>query len=327
MFSLRFDFRLMPDSPATMAELYSGALEMMKWAESRGCIGVTISQHHASPDGYIPSPMIMAAAAAAQTTTLPITVGALLLLMYDPVKLAEDISVLDHLSQGRVNYIIGLGYRPEEYAMFGVEMAGRGKLMEERVDVLHRALTGEVFEWQGRTIDVKPQPLTPDAAMLGYGGGSKAAARRAASRGMLFVPQSGDPALLAAYDEEAEKNGYPTGKYFFMPAGCPNSLFVAEDVDKAWQELGPYLLHDANAYAEWLGGADAVTLSRANSVEALRSENGNYRIVTPQQAVELIQQYGFLALQPLSGGIPPELAWESLRLIDEQVMPLVSSGQ
>src|SRR5690606_4182547 len=119
-----------------------------------------------SPDGYLPSPLLMAAAAAAQTTTMPITVGALLLLMYEPVKLAEDIAVLDHLSDGRVNYIIGLGYRNAEYAMFGVDPATRGKQMEEYIDVLMKGLSGEAFEWQGRTAQVTPKPKTPSGAML-----------------------------------------------------------------------------------------------------------------------------------------------------------------
>ncbi|GIR34619.1 MAG: hypothetical protein CM15mP49_00040 [Actinomycetota bacterium] len=53
--------------------------------------------------------------------------------MYDPIKLAEDIAVLDHLSGGRVGYTIGLGYREEEYEMFGVETKRRGKEIEEQL--------------------------------------------------------------------------------------------------------------------------------------------------------------------------------------------------
>lgn len=323
MFTLRFDFRLAPSSPATMGELYAAALDMIRWGESAGAISALFSQHHASPDGYLPSPLLMAAAAAGQTSTLPITVGALLLLMYDPVKLAEDIAVLDHLSGGRVNYIIGLGYRDAEYAMFGVDPATRGKQMEEHIDVLVRALSGETFEWQGRTVQVTPQPKTSGGAMLGYGGGSVAAARRAARRGMTLMPQSADPRLQQAYDEEAAKTGNPTGNYRVVPEGSPNSLFVAEDLDKAWREIGPYMLHDATVYGEWLDavGGGANTYSAAKTVDQLRAENGSYRIVTPEQAVELIGQFGFLGLQPLCGGLPPELAWQSLRLIEDQVLP------
>ena len=325
MLMLRFDFRLAPSSPATMGELYAASLDMIHWGESVAAMGALFSQHHSSPDGYLPSPLLMAAAAAARTTSLPITVGALLLLMYEPVKLAEDIAVLDHLSGGRVSYTIGLGYRNAEYTMFGVDPANRGKQMEEYIDVLMQGLSGEAFEWQGRPVQVTPKPKTPVSALFSYGGGTVAAARRAARRGMTFVPQSADPRLQQAYDEEAATTGNPTGNYRVVPKGFPTSLFVAEDLDQAWRDYGPYMLHDAMVYGEWLDavGSGASTYSAAKTVDQLRAENGSYRIVTPQQAVELIGQYGYLVVQPLCGGIPPELAWKSLRLIEEKVLSAV----
>ena len=125
MLTLRFDFRLKPGSASTMQEMYSTALDICQWGERNNALTAMFSEHHSSPDGYLPSPIIMAAAAAARTETLTFNVGALLLLMYDPIKLAEDIAVLDHLSGGRVGYTIGLGYREEEYEMFGVETKRR----------------------------------------------------------------------------------------------------------------------------------------------------------------------------------------------------------
>lgn len=323
MLNLRFDFRLAPFSTTTMSKLYTSSMEMIRWAESVGAYRIMFSQHHSSSDGYLPSPLPLAAAAAAQTTTIPITVGALLLLMYEPVKLAEDISVLDHLSNGRVNYIIGLGYRNEEYAMFGVEPSSRGKLMEEYIDVLQQSLSGEPFTWRDRSIQVTPAPLSATAALLCYGGGTKAAAKRAAHYGMPFVPQNNNPDVLAAYDAEAEKQGNPTGQYQVVPDGCPNSLFVADNVDQAWEEIGAYLLHDAKVYSEWMGSkaSDTSTFSASATVEQLRAEAGNYQIVTPEEAIELINIYGYLGLQPLCGGIPPELAWKSLHTIEEKVLP------
>ena len=150
MLILRFDFRLKPGSPTTMQELYSTALDMCQWGERNNALTAMFSEHHSSPDGYLPSPIVMAAAAAARTETLTFNVGALLLLMYDPVKLAEDIAVLDHLSGGRIGYTIGLGYREEEYAMFGIDSKQRGKEIEERIRTLRNALSGEPFEWRGR---------------------------------------------------------------------------------------------------------------------------------------------------------------------------------
>ncbi len=83
------------------------------------------------------------------------------------------------------------------------------------------------------------------------------------------------------------------------------------------------MLHDAVSYREWMGASNnSASLSQASSVSELREEEGPYRIVTPQQAVELIKAYQILSLQPLCGGVPPDLAWSSLSLIEKQVLPL-----
>jgi alkanesulfonate monooxygenase SsuD/methylene tetrahydromethanopterin reductase-like flavin-dependent oxidoreductase (luciferase family) len=324
VFTLRFDFRRAERSPATMGELYAASLDMTEWAERNGALGVIVSQHHGSADGYLPSPIVMASAMTARTTSTPITVAALLLLMYDPVKLAEDIAVLHHLSQGRVTYVIGLGYRPDEFAMFGIDPSRRGAEMEERLDVLLRALAGERFEWRGRPVAVTPTIDAP-GPFLAYGGGSVAAARRAGRFGLSFFPEGDDPALEPAYRAECQRVGTTPGMVMAGTGGTPTSLHVAADVDAAWDELGPYLLHDAVTYAEWLGpDSIAASYSGATTVDALREENGAYRIVDPDGAVALCRSGRPLLLQPLCGGLPPESAWRSLRLIESEVLPALS---
>ena len=321
MLTLRFDFRLKAGSPATMHELYNAALEMCQWGERNNAITAMFSEHHSSSDGYLPSPIIMAAAAAARTETLTFNVGALLLLMYDPIKLAEDIAVLDHLSDGRIGYTIGLGYREEEYAMFGVNSKRRGKDIEDRIHALRNALSGKPFEWQGRKIHVQPEPATPGGPIIAYGGGSKAAAERAARLGMMFFPQTTDPIMSSYYDAEAERVGNPIGMTMGPEEGAPTTIFVAEDLDKAWEQYGPYMLHDATEYRKWMGEHNnSASLSHATTITELREEKGPYRIVTPEEAVSLISQYHRLSLQPLCGGMPPEIAWESLTLIEEKVV-------
>lgn len=317
---MRFDLRA--PGPTPPADLYAAALEMAEWGEQRGALAIVLSQHHASEDGYLPSPLVMAAAVAARTTTIPISIAALLLLMYDPVKLAEDLNVLDHLSRGRVSPTIGLGYRPEEFAMFGIDPAARGAEMEERLAVLQRLLTGEEVEWRGRTASVRPLPYTEGGMRLSYGGGTPAAARRAARFGLDLIGEADRPDLAEVYAAEAARVGREPGACLVPSKASPSSVFVAEDVDAAWATMGPHLLHDAQAYGAWLDDDhDAVTKSRATTVDELRAEGGNYRILTPEEAVALIHTTGYLGLQPLCGGLDPELAWSSLRLIETQVLP------
>ncbi|MEM7287673.1 MAG: LLM class flavin-dependent oxidoreductase [Actinomycetota bacterium] len=320
---LRFDFRLGEDAPTTRSDLFDAALDMTEWAEQRDAYMVIFNEHHGSPDGYLPSPLIMATAAATRTSRVPISVAALLLLMYDPVKLAEDMITLDHLSKGRVGYTIGLGYRPSEYEMFGVDRSTRGHEIEERIEVLKRALAGERFEWNGRTIKVTPEPFTPGGPVLAYGGGSPAAARRAARQGMMLMAATADESLADTYDAEAIRVGTQPGMAI-VPGPGPTSVFVAEDVDAGWSAYGEYMLHDARMYADWMGAENrAANYSAAETVDELRAEQGSYQVLDPDGAVDLIRTRGVLSLQPLCGGLPPDLAWHSLRLVEHEVLPRV----
>ncbi len=318
---LRFDLRCGPLSSSTIGELYAAALDMCEWGDAHGSLTAVFSEHHASPDGYLPSPIVMAAAAAARTTRLPINIGALLALMYDPVKLAEDMAVLDHLSDGRVSYTIGLGYRDAEYAMFGVDPTRRGAAMDEHIEVLRRALSGESFSWRDRSVDVRPRPLTPGGPPIGYGGGTPAAARHAARHGLAFLPQNSDPDLARAYDEAATAAGNPPGLTLGPPAGFPTAVFVSRDIDAAWDRLAPHVLHDAVAYDTWRtdAGLGSVFDVGVDPLETVR-RSGDYRIVTPAGAVDLLEDVGVLALHPLVGGCPPAEGWQTLHLIETDVL-------
>jgi alkanesulfonate monooxygenase SsuD/methylene tetrahydromethanopterin reductase-like flavin-dependent oxidoreductase (luciferase family) len=325
MFTLRFDMRA-KDGPGSAADLYAAAIEMAAWGEEHGSAAVIVSEHHASADGYLPAPLLLASAIAARTTRLPIQVAALLVPLHDPIELAEQMAVLDLISRGRVSYVCAVGYRPEEYAMFGRDMKSRGRRMEESLAVLRRAWTGEPFAYEGRPVCVTPRPATAGGPVLMMGGGSEAAVRRAARLGMGMMTQGGDPSLEQIYRAACAKYGTKP-QLFINPTGdVPMSCFVAEDVERAWRELGPYLLHDAQTYAAWMGESFAVTKSVAADVDALRRENGSYRIFTPEQAVAQIRKKGMLMLQPLCGGLPPNLAWPSLELLAAKVLPALKAG-
>jgi alkanesulfonate monooxygenase SsuD/methylene tetrahydromethanopterin reductase-like flavin-dependent oxidoreductase (luciferase family) len=126
MFTLRFDMRA-PDWAAPAADLYAAAIDMCAWAETRGAMLAVLSEHHGADDGHLPTPLILASAIAAGTTRLAILLAAVPLPLWDPVRLAEEMSVLDLISKGRVLYALGVGHRSEEYGHFGVDMATRGR--------------------------------------------------------------------------------------------------------------------------------------------------------------------------------------------------------
>ena len=99
----------------------------------------------------------------------------------------------------------------------------------------------------------------------------------------------------------------------FPVPGAPTTVFVADDVEAAWVELGPYLLHDAVMAASYRHGDDSVaSISRAQTVDELRCAGGPYRIYTRSEAAWYVSSGRPLPLLPLCGGIPPALAWPYL---------------
>src|SRR5262245_11828322 len=127
---MRFDMRAPGRNADERAALYRAAIDMAAWADTRGCASVVISEHHASDDGYLPSPLVLAAAMAAVTSNTPIVVGAALLALYEPVRLAEEMIVLDHISRGRMMFVLGLGYRPAEYELHGRDYNQRARIVD-----------------------------------------------------------------------------------------------------------------------------------------------------------------------------------------------------
>jgi alkanesulfonate monooxygenase SsuD/methylene tetrahydromethanopterin reductase-like flavin-dependent oxidoreductase (luciferase family) len=323
-FIARYDFRAPGASRDARQEIYARALEQAAYVESHGFASILLSEHHSSEDGYLPSPVPVAAAFAARTRTIPISVSALLLNLYDPIRLAEDIAVVDHLSGGRVSYTIGLGYRREEYDLFGRAWETRGADIEARIELLRAAWTGEEVLHDGRPVRVTPTPYSDPHPLLFYGGGSEAAARRAARLGLSFAPQGPAPELVELYRAECLAHGREPGLVLQPPAGGPANVFCSARPDEFWDRYGTHLLADAAAYEAWRG--DGATTSHvrdtSTSVEEMRAA-GVYVVLTPDELVERARS-GVLRLvttHPTCGGLPPEPSWESLRLICEVVRP------
>src|SRR5688572_17203361 len=128
---------------ASAAELHRAALDMAAWADRVGIHAVALSEHHGTGDGYLPSPIVAASAIAARTERILINISALLLPLHDPLRVAEDLAVADLLSGGRISVVLGLGYREEEYTMFGAPWADRGAHFDECIQVLLDAWSGE----------------------------------------------------------------------------------------------------------------------------------------------------------------------------------------
>jgi alkanesulfonate monooxygenase SsuD/methylene tetrahydromethanopterin reductase-like flavin-dependent oxidoreductase (luciferase family) len=318
--AFRFDMRA-PDFGTDRTRLYREMLEMVSWGDRHGFTHVRISEHHGVADGYLPAPLIAAAAVAARTERLRIVIAALVLTLHNPVTVAEQIAVLDHLSGGRLDVTLAAGYVPSELAMFGVDPRQRGSLIEENLRVLRAAWSGEEFEYLGRRMRVTPRPLQQPHPPLWLGGSTAAAARRAARQSLGFDTHLKD--LHDEYVAEARKLGFtPSAPMHFGPT----FLHVSEDPDGDWARIAPHALHETNAYGQWAAqaGLDS-SYKPADSAEALRGRGG-YAVVTPQECIELatgLGASGTLLFHPLMGGLDPDLSWKSLRLFAREVLPRI----
>jgi len=322
VFALRFDFRNPAFAGTGMGERYAAALDMVEWADQRGFMMVTLSEHHGFTDGYLPAPLQLAAAITARSKNMGVTIAAIPAPLHDPLHMAEEIAVLDLLSQGRVNVVLTNGYVDTEFAMYDVPMKERAKRTTEMVETLRKAWTGEEFEFRGRTVRVTPTPFQNGGPPIILGGSVEAAARRAARIADGFMPSS--PGIWEFYRDEKVKLGQEDpGPYF---GGDTSFFHLSNDPDKDWDRIAPHALHEVNAYGETMANAGTAGVGGYTSVtdaDELRA-GGQYRVITPETFVAELKAMGdaaFAILHPMMGGIPPKLAWESLRLFENEVLP------
>jgi len=304
---------------------YQAAIEMAAFAETKGFAVVSVEEHHCAENGWLPSPLTLAAAIIGRTERIAVNTTALLVTLYDPVRLAEDIAVLDLASGGRFSFVAGMGYRPTEYAALDKHWHERGARMDHVIETLLAAWSGEPFEYNGETIRVTPIPMTKPHPPFAIGGMSRAAARRAARFGLPFYPPMEMPELGALYEAELERHG-KQGAVFY-PAEENSMLFVDEDPERAWQELTPFLLREAREYASWRReGVPRPGERPALGSDDLRAQK-RYEILTPEQCIERIRKHGpgfTPCLHPLCGGIPLERAWRGLELYADRVLEPLS---
>lgn len=322
---LSFDMRA-PDFGAPSAELYDAALEMCAYGDEIGIEGVIFPEHHCSEDGYNPVPALMATAVAARTKRMELILGAIVLPLHDPVEVAETIAVTDIICGGRLTTTLAAGYVAAEFNMFGKSLKDRARLMDEGLEVITRALSGERFDYKGREVFVRPLPRSRPPKIL-VGGGVPAAARRAAKYGVgLWVLQPAmmpdSQKIIGIYEEECRKLGRAPG----MVMSTTPAVHVTRDPEAAWEVVGPHMLHLVKSYASWASDVDTTTspFYGIETVEQIRGA-GFLNILTPEQTVEFARNSP-ISLTPLISGLSPKIGWEMLELFAAEVMPKIKAG-
>jgi alkanesulfonate monooxygenase SsuD/methylene tetrahydromethanopterin reductase-like flavin-dependent oxidoreductase (luciferase family) len=196
----------------TTRKKYKEFLLQAEWANGKGFSGIWITEHHFSTYSLSASPLILLAAAAAAAPDLRVGTGILVLPLWDPRRLAADVSTLDVVTDGRLDLGIGRGYQPHEFAGYGQDLAESRGRFEESVDLLIRLLceidvshTGKYYSLAA-PVTVLPRPVQRPHPPIWAAAISPESIQLAVDRGFNFMGLAlATPADLAAQWQRIEK--------------------------------------------------------------------------------------------------------------------------
>ncbi|MDX6324121.1 MAG: hypothetical protein QOK15_475 [Nocardioidaceae bacterium] len=317
-----YDFRNPAGEP--WGRVYRENLEQIRWLDSAGDVdGVSLTEHHFVGDGYSPSTMALATAVGAVTSRLAIMTNIIQLPLHHPLRIAEDALTADIISGGRFRLGVAAGYRAIEFDAFGVRTSQRGTRMDEGIEIIRRAFTGEKMSFTGRHWDippvtVTPGPIRPGGPELWIGGTAAPAIARAARHGDGFL--ASQDRHVTAFNEAADEAGRPEVK---GRTARTARLLVAPEPDTAIAMLGGALLHQVNQYVEF-GFIDHAPYDDPR--EAVR--DGHYEVVDAEGAIAALARAGEAGVAEFHfmARLPGESATsgaERLEYLAAQVLPRV----
>jgi len=218
-----------------MPQVYGETFEQIEHAEQLGLDLCWFTEHHFIPDGYLPNFVPVAAAAASRTTHMKFSTDICLLPFRHPIRLAEDLAVLDNISNGRMELGAGMGYASHEFQGFDIPISRRVSLTEEALQVLKLAWSGEAFNFEGKryrfsNLRVTPDPVQQGGPPLWLAATSPAGARRAATFGTHLLPQGPKSLTIDPWKEAV-------GDISDRRVGLIRGVFVTDDPDKEWEPV------------------------------------------------------------------------------------------
>ena len=338
-----FDHLDRRDEP--LEKFYEDRLEMAAAYEAAGFYSYHIAEHHATPLGMAPSPNIFLAAVARRTTRLRFGPLVYLLPMYHPVRLAEEICMLDHLSGGRLDVGVGRGISPHEVGFYGVAPEDRQEIFEESLELLMKSLTSPRLSHDGKwyriaDTPVELAPLQTPYPPVWYGAGNELGAEFSARHGMNMVTLGANErvkGLVAMYHEfwdSTRDDPMRAGSSVQTPlAGVGRHVFVADTDAEAERLARPAYVHWYDSVTKlWRehGGAPVTGMLIGSYDEARRigvSVCGSPATVRAELAAQ-IEDIGFnyLVCQFAWGTLSHAQEMHSLSLFRTEVMPLLSAA-
>ena len=246
---MRFgSFQILPlAANSSSRQLLQETLEEIAAAETLGFDNVWLTEHHATPFGTCASPSVLAAAVAMRTHRVGIGFAVHVAPLHHPLRLAEEIALVDQLSQGRVVAGLGPGYAPFEFALYGVDIEERHARLWESVEVVLKAWRQEQFDHQGtyykfHQASILPRPLQephPPLAIAATSSASVVRTARAGCRLLLLVDRQIIPGHLATYREAAQRAGVVPEQIEsnLRNTGILRNIYVGREEGEAREEI------------------------------------------------------------------------------------------
>ena len=251
------DLRARWDEPPTAAD-YDDGIELVRAAERLGLHCVWTTEQHGVDDGYLPAQLPVLAAFARETTTIRLGAGVILLPLAHPRHVVEEACVVDVLSHGRLTLGLGAGNFPNEFRIFGADLADRAKLMDEGVEFVKAGLAGGRLP-DGGWVNVPPvqQPVP-----LVLGGLTRPAIERAARLAgghFVYAFEELEQSLRSMYQDViapaiAHHDRHPDN--FRLIFG--SMLWASDKAEREWRDVvGPTFQYQQRKYQEWEDGVQS----------------------------------------------------------------------
>jgi probable F420-dependent oxidoreductase len=317
--------------PIEGGHYYRDALEEVVRAEDLGFDSVWMEEHHSVTNHYWPSPLPVLAGFATRTSRMRLGTDILVAPFYHPVRLAEDTAMLDVMSGGRFVLGVAIGYKPDEFALYGVALEKRGARFEEQLAIMNGLWTQESVSFAGTYYRVEgrlePKPLTRPHPPVWIGGWGDITLRRAATLGDNWVPgPTADLARLLAGKQRFIANRRAAGRTDALTEWPLTRDVIIADTDREARALAEK--HIMISYRkEYAGGwrHPFIDASIATDLDALMKDR--FLIGGPDQVVRalkpFVSEYGMthLICRVFFPGMPHRHIMRELELIAKEVRP------
>ena len=321
-------FDHMDRSGELLSAQYESRLRILEACDAAGFYSYHLAEHHGTPLGLAPSPSVFLSAVAQRTKSLRLGALVFTLSLYHPLRLIDEICMLDHLSNGRLDVGLGRGISPIELGFYGVDPAQAPDIYAEISAILLKGLQTNSLTHEGRHFSFTDVPIELSPLQkpipLWYGVGSVDSAERAAHNGINIICNGPPQAVRKLTDSYRAAQG-ANGTSKFM--GMSRHMIIA-DTDAEARDLA------REAYAQWL--SNLLLLRRKHNVKPTLAFPATFDeadamgvclVGTASTVRDKLRKQGdeaginYILCRLAFGNLPMDASLLTVRLVQDEIMP------